>query len=261
MVQSGKVNIMKSLRSVYAKTALALLACTAAGAGFAQTVYAPSTPAPGPEYGRVLSSTAIQTQVTVPRQVCGVEQVVTPAQKSGGGAILGAIAGGAVGNSMGHGSGRAAATAIGIVGGAMLGDRIEGSPSTQVQNVERCVTQHVIEYRTTGYNVVYEYAGRQYSVQMPQDPGQWIKLQVTPVVGGPQSAAPAYAPETMVVRSTTVIQEPAVYGSPVVLAPAVVFGATYVGGNRHYRHHHRHVEPTIGVRLNYGAPGYSRHWY
>jgi uncharacterized protein YcfJ len=262
---------MKRIRSIAAQSAVAMLAGVAAVGAFAQSPYAPASPPPGPEYGRVLSSTPIQTQVSVPRQVCGVEQVVSPAQKSGGGAVLGAIAGGVVGNAVGHGSGRAAATAVGIVGGALLGDRLEGGSPAQVQHVERCVTQHVMEYRTTGYNVMYEYAGRQYNVQMPQDPGQWIKLQITPV-GGPQSVAPVYAPQATVVGGS-VIQEqlvyaspvvyaaPAVYASPVVVSPSLVFGATYVSGGHHRPYRHHHVQPSVGVRMTYGQPGHSRSWY
>lgn len=44
---------------------------------------------------------------------------------SGGGAIAGGLIGGAVGNQIGSGSGRAAATALGLVGGALLGNNIE----------------------------------------------------------------------------------------------------------------------------------------
>jgi len=38
------------------------------------------------------------------------------------------------------------------------------------------------ENRLTGYNVVYEFAGKQYNVQLPKDPGPTIKLQITPVL-------------------------------------------------------------------------------
>lgn len=44
---------------------------------------------------------------------------------TGGGAVAGGVIGGVVGNQFGHGSGRAAATALGIVGGALLGNTIE----------------------------------------------------------------------------------------------------------------------------------------
>lgn len=44
---------------------------------------------------------------------------------SGGGAVAGGVLGGVVGNQFGRGGGRAAATALGIVGGALLGNTIE----------------------------------------------------------------------------------------------------------------------------------------
>ncbi len=148
-----------------------------------------AAPVQAQEVGRVLSSTALISQVSVPRQVCAQEvvqvQSQTPGTKSGAGALMGAVAGGVTGNAIGSGNGRAAATILGFIGGAILGDRIEGaSPglvSTSQQTINRCSTQNFIENRTTGYQVVYEYAGKQYSVQMPQDPGPSIQLQVAPV--------------------------------------------------------------------------------
>jgi uncharacterized protein YcfJ len=137
------------------------------------------------EIGKVISSTPIIQQVAVPRQVCSNEQVVTPGQKSGAGAAMGAIAGGAVGNSMGQGSGRAAATMLGIFGGAILGDKIEGPGQAEVRNVQNCTQQMFYENRTMAYNVVYEFAGKQYTVQMPTDPGPTVRLQVTPVAPPP----------------------------------------------------------------------------
>jgi uncharacterized protein YcfJ len=144
-----------------------------------------SSQAQAEEFGKVISSTPIIQQVAVPRQVCSNEQVVTPGQKSGAGAAMGAIAGGAVGNSMGQGSGRAAATMLGIFGGAILGDKIEGPGQAEVRNVQNCTQQMFYENRTMAYNVVYEFAGKQYSVQMPTDPGPTVRLQVTPVAPPP----------------------------------------------------------------------------
>ena len=146
------------------------------------------------EIGRVISSTPVIQQVAVPRQVCNENQVVTPGQKSGAGVAMGAIAGGAVGNQVGQGSGRALATALGIFGGAMLGDKIEGPGTPEVRHVQNCSTQNFYENRTMGYNVVYEYAGKQYTVQMPQDPGPTVRLQVTPVVPPPSPVGAAVPP-------------------------------------------------------------------
>jgi uncharacterized protein YcfJ len=140
-----------------------------------------STVVQAQEVGKVISSTPIIQQVAVPRQVCNNQQVVTEGQKSGAGAAMGAIAGGAIGNSMGQGSGRAAATMLGLFGGAILGDKIEGPSTPEVRNVQNCSQQMFYENRTMAYNVVYEYAGKQYTVQMPQDPGPTVRLQITPM--------------------------------------------------------------------------------
>jgi uncharacterized protein YcfJ len=146
-----------------------------------------SAPVQAQEVGKVISSTPIIQQVAVPRQVCNTQQVVTEGQKSGAGAVMGAIAGGTVGNQIGGGSGRAAATMLGIFGGAIMGDKIEGGGAPEVKNVQNCTQQMFYENRTMAYNVVYEFAGKQYTVQMPQDPGPTVRLQITPMV----PAAPA----------------------------------------------------------------------
>jgi uncharacterized protein YcfJ len=141
-----------------------------------------SAPVQAQEVGKVISSTPIIQQVAVPRQVCNTQQVVTEGQKSGAGAVMGAIAGGTVGNQIGGGSGRAAATMLGIFGGAIMGDKIEGGGTPEVKNVQNCTQQMFYENRTMAYNVVYEFAGKQYTVQMPQDPGPTVRLQITPMV-------------------------------------------------------------------------------
>jgi uncharacterized protein YcfJ len=136
------------------------------------------------EVGRVISSTPSIAQVAVPRQVCSNQPMIVQQPNSGAGAVLGGIAGGAVGNTIGGGSGRAAATVLGVVGGALLGNNVEGS-GTQMQNVQQCSTQTFYENRTTGYNVVYEYAGKEFTTQMPYDPGPTIRLQVSPLAQNP----------------------------------------------------------------------------
>jgi uncharacterized protein YcfJ len=136
------------------------------------------------EIGRVISSIPIVHQVAVPRQVCSQQQVTTQPQKSGAGAIMGAIAGGTVGHAIGRDG---LGTAIGMFGGAILGDRIEGVPSAEVKNVQTCSTQSFYENRTVAYNVTYEFAGKQYNVQMPQDPGPTVRLQITPMVSSNQN--------------------------------------------------------------------------
>ena len=163
----------KTLALLPAMTGLLALA----GAGLAQAQ---------DEQGRVISSTPVVQQVAVPRQVCQDQTVTVPGQKSGAGALIGGIAGGAMGNAVGDGSGRALATVIGLMGGAIVGHRIEGGSPPQTQTVQQCGTQTFYENRTVAYNVVYEYAGRQYSTQMPSDPGRFVRLSVTPLDSAPQ---------------------------------------------------------------------------
>ena len=177
------------------------------------------------EVGRVLSTTPVIHQVAVPRQVCNQQQVAVEQPKSGAGAAMGAIAGGAVGNQIGHGGGRAAATVLGLVGGAILGDRIEGPSAPQVQTVQNCTTQTFYENRTAAYNVVYEYAGKQYNVQLPYDPGPTIRLQVTPVGAAQQPAPPAATMPGQPMTEAAPAVVPAAY--PVYAYPAPVYRPYY----------------------------------
>lgn len=212
---------------------------------------------------RVISSTPVVQQVAVPRQVCTNEAVMTQAPKSGAGALMGAIAGGAAGNAVGSGGGRAVATMLGLFGGAILGDQIEGTNS-QVQNVQQCTTQTFYENRASHYNVVYEYQSVQYSAQMPNDPGLYVRLQVTPVGALPSSppvqtyqTAPQAYPPAQTGQPQQPYFQPApvpqqVYVQPVLQAPVVYpayysapayapiglslnLGWSFGGG----RHHHR----------------------
>ena len=231
------------------------------------------------ETARVVSSTPVITQVAVPRQVCSNQQVQVQSQKSGAGGIMGAVAGGAIGNSIGGGDGRAVATLLGILGGAMLGDRIEGGGQTQTQNVQNCSTQTFYENRTTAYNVVYEFNGKQYSVQMPQDPGPTIRLQITPVAASVpaqpiqpvqqyspqvQSALPdnsGYVPfESVQTTTTQYVQPQYVQPQQVIVQqalPQTVYVAPQVVYARPYRPYYY---PPIGVNLNLGwSNGGHRH--
>ena len=215
------------------KVALPLLLVLGSGLSVAQ------------EVGRVISSTPVIQQIGVPRQVCTTQQVTSPGAKSGAGAAMGAIAGGAIGNNIGDGAGRAVATMLGLVGGAILGDRIEGAPAAQVQNVQSCSTQTFYENRTVSYNVVYEFNGKQYTVSMPQDPGPFVKLQVTPISAAPTVPAP-----------TATYVQPAVIAQEVI----VVERPTYVMTQRN--HYARPYHPPVGVNLHWGYPleNSPRHW-
>ena len=192
------------------------------------------------EVGQVISRTAVYQQVAVPRQTCSQTPVAVQNPTSGAGAMMGAIAGGAVGSQIGGGTGQALATMAGIVGGSIMGDRIE-NPGTQVQNQTSCTTQNFMENRLVGYNVVYEYAGKQHSVQLPQDPGPTIQLQVTPVGAAQASAATVVttAPQTVVAQAPVVYVPAPVYRSYPPIYTNLNFGwgwgGGHYGGHRHWR--------------------------
>jgi uncharacterized protein YcfJ len=174
-------------------------------------------------YGQVISRTALFQQVAVPSQSCTSAPVQVQGPKSGAGAFMGAIAGAAVGSQIGGGQGQALATMAGLVGGAILGDNIEKPAPTQAYNQTTCTSQSAYENRLVGYQVVYEYAGKQYTVQLPQDPGPTIALQVSPAM----LPMPPVAQAPMAVNPPTVSQPQVIYAPP----PTVVYGSPYYYGN------------------------------
>jgi uncharacterized protein YcfJ len=198
-----------------------------------------ATAASAQEQGRVLSATPVLQQVAIPQQVCGNETVYSGNRNSGAGAVMGAIAGGAAGNAIGRGNGRAAATALGVIGGAVLGNQIEGSGQPQYQNVQRCTTETYYENRTVGYDVVYEYAGRQYSTRTQNDPGAWIPVSVQPM---DSSRGPVYS------------TQPDPYGQQGVYSQPGVVTSTYPAQPPTY------VSPPVTViEYGYGRPYYPAH--
>lgn len=101
----------------------ALTACVAPAPYYQTTTYpyepAPSypvagTPAPYASFGRVVNIEVLQTQSSGSPQ-------------SALGAVTGGVVGGVLGHQVGGGSGKAAATVLGVVGGALLGNAIEAN--------------------------------------------------------------------------------------------------------------------------------------
>jgi len=81
-----------------------------------------STPPPNQPVG---NSPGWNQNVAQYGYVSGIEAVPVASRTSGGGALLGGVVGAVIGNQIGHGSGRAAATGVGAVGGALIGDSME----------------------------------------------------------------------------------------------------------------------------------------
>jgi len=225
-----------SMKNAMLVSAMGIVGLAASGAAGAQ------------EVGRVISSTPVVQQVPVQRQMCNPQPVaVQQPQSSGAGAIIGAIAGGILGHSVGGGFGKAAATGVGAVAGAAVGDSLERRGDyPQQAYAQQCATQTTYENRTVGYNVQYEYAGKNYTVQMPYDPGPTIRLQVSPVSssqptdGVQTAAAPLYAPQT-----------------PSVVYPAYAYPASYYPA--YYARPYWY--PPVSLSIGYVWSGGGHHWH
>lgn len=208
------------MKNIVIKSIVSTALLAAAGVTLAQS-------APASAYGVVISSTPVVQQVTVPKQIC-TTTTVQSYQPAGGGALIGALVGGALGNQIGRGHGqdsRAIATVAGALGGGFLGNQIEAQNGYYVnQPTQQCHTQNTLENQTVALNVLYEYAGQRYTVQMPQDsnlrPGMRIALQVNAPV---QAAAP--------IQTVTYVNPVApvvyYYDSFAPSAPRYFYGAPY----------------------------------
>lgn len=143
---------------------------------------------------RVISSTPNLERITETRQQCSYETqqlVQAPvAQQAGmsstGGAILGALAGGLLASQIGKGNGKHVAIAAGSATGAMIGRNMAEQPSgsggvstVSHQQVQVCRPVNVQREQVRDYTVRYEHQGQEYQVQLPQQPGQWLKLNIS----------------------------------------------------------------------------------
>ncbi|MEN9865351.1 MAG: hypothetical protein RL748_941 [Pseudomonadota bacterium] len=148
------------------------------------------------DFAKVISVNPQVEQINRPRQDCRTEivpvqrqvQTSQPTARNNGGAIIGGIAGALIGRQVGNGDGRAAATAAGAIIGAISGDRLENGNNTAYagtetvtteQEVKRCRMVDHWESRTNGYNVTYEYKGRQYTSLLSYDPGTRLRVNVS----------------------------------------------------------------------------------
>jgi uncharacterized protein YcfJ len=234
---------MKSIavKSIVIKSIVSTALLAAAGVTLAQS-------APTSAYGVVISSTPVVQQVTVPKQVCTTTNVQT-FQPTGGGALIGAVIGGAIGNQFGRGNGRAVATAVGALGGGIVGNQVEAQNGYYVnQPTQSCRTENTVENRTVALNVLYEYAGQRYTVQMPQEsnlrPGMRIALQVEAPV---QPAAP--------VQTVTYMRPQPVFAP----AAPVVYYTGYDGYAPRYIYSEPYYTPRAVHRPVYNPAHQPRH--
>jgi uncharacterized protein YcfJ len=151
---------------------------------------------------RVIGAAPIVERIPVSREQCWNEKVRSYEERRvtrsdtgaaiGPGTVLGAIVGGVAGHQVGSGRGNDAATAAGAVIGGLVGNQVDrqqgnagpGGTSTQVErvpverNVERCRTVQEVREARVGYDVRYEYQGREFHTRMDRDPGRFLRIAV-----------------------------------------------------------------------------------
>jgi uncharacterized protein YcfJ len=185
--------------------------CAAAAPAFAAESFT--------DRARVISSRPIQERIPVTREECWndvqrsyEERRVTRSDTGapiGAGTVLGAIVGGVAGHQVGSGRGNDAATAAGAIIGGLIGNQADrnagrvgpGGTVTEVErvpverNVERCRTVNEVREATLGYDVRYEYLGRQFQTRMDRDPGRQLRVSVNVAPAEGREMPPVPSPQ------------------------------------------------------------------
>lgn len=97
--------------------------------------------------------------------------------------VIGGLAGAVIGSRIGGGDGRYLGTAVGTIAGGAAGRAIydaNNRPDYRRGDVRVCepVGYGSESERVDGYNVTYEYAGRQYQTRRDYHPGERIRVRV-----------------------------------------------------------------------------------
>ncbi|HET8692582.1 MAG TPA: glycine zipper 2TM domain-containing protein [Steroidobacteraceae bacterium] len=174
-----------------AAAALSLTAC-AALADPSSGYYGPSDGGDGDyDYADVVHVEPLRRQVRVsePVRECWQETVQPStgpfSYNHVGGTLIGSAIGIAAGNQVGHGRGKDVARVAGALIGGAIGHNVSVDRQRQLHGdrgrvVERCDVRYrdsTVE-RIDGYEVTYEYAGREYVTRLPYDPGQRLRVRV-----------------------------------------------------------------------------------
>lgn len=113
----------------------------------------------------------------------------------------------------------------------------------------QCSTQTIYESQVVGYNVVYERAGKRYTVQLPQDPGPTLRMQASGVeVAVMPTPMPRPAP-AVAVTNTAVTPAPSVAAMDSGDDPGVTDDLSAF--NRPY---------SPPVQVTYAYPGYGTYY-
>ncbi len=141
-------------------------------------------------------------RVSTPRRECSLEQVAHRQRgyRSATPQILGSVVGGLLGHRLGHNKhARAAGSVAGVILGGSIGRDIGNNIHTQplhytTEEVCHTYQDYHDEERITGYHVTYKYRGNTYTTEMPNHPGDRIKIKisVTPLIDFDEPAHYSY---------------------------------------------------------------------
>jgi uncharacterized protein YcfJ len=138
---------------------------------------------------KVLSATPVMRTVKTPRQECHDEAVTHTApvkdQNRLLGTGIGSLVGGVLGHQIGGGSGKTLATVAGAAGGGYAGNQIQQKAQqndTYTTTEQRCITVYDTKQEPAGFDVVYEYNGREHHVHMNKEPGGTLPVKDGKVV-------------------------------------------------------------------------------
>lgn len=109
------------------------------------------------------------------------DRVANPdSNRSVTGGVVGGVAGALLGSQIGGGTGNKAATAAGGIAGVVIGDRVANPNADQAhtEQVERCRQIDSSREVIKGYNVTYNYNGRDLTTTLPYRPGATIRVNV-----------------------------------------------------------------------------------
>ena len=157
------------------------------------------------DQARVISARPIMERIPISREECWnevqrgyEERRVTRTDTGapiGAGTILGAVIGGAIGRQFGNSTGgKDRGTAAGAIVGGVIGNQIERDANAQgpsaererveverrpvERNVERCRVVDEVREATVGWDVRYEYQGREFATRLQSDPGRYLRVRV-----------------------------------------------------------------------------------
>lgn len=137
----------------------------------------------------VLSAKPLTRTVRIPRQECHDEAVThtKPVKDQDRllGTGIGALVGGILGHQVGGGTGKTLATIAGAGAGGYAGNQIQRKVQqndTYATTEQRCVTAYDLREEPAGFDVAYEYNGRQHHLHMDHDPGDSLPVKDGKVV-------------------------------------------------------------------------------